>query len=256
MLCLGLDLVGLDNHDALVHRAGFVLGCRKRWLTSGKTRRDPLGLRLFPLGLGFFRVVQRRVVIDQPRQSVGIDRDRAEHGQLGLGRAGQDGLGAFTLRGDQFLTLLMDDVDDRAPSQQILVTRVQTDVGATLARGLIAHLVTDRVPKILGDHQLMRRVPGDRRGHYHRAIRLVEDSRPPDGDLAEDRLEGEGASPLPLDAGAVFAMPPLQDQFLIGLLDKDPEEPALEFETRLMNVGLDLVGEMLVLVRHGQGHSQ
>ena len=51
-------------------------------------------------------------------------------------------------------------------------------------------------------------------------------------------------------------MPLLKDQFLIGLLDEDLEEPALEFETGLMHVGLDLVGEMLVLGRDGQGHPQ
>ena len=49
-------------------------------------------------------------------------------------------------------------------------------------------------------------------------------------------------------------MPLLKDQFAIGLLDEDLEEPALEIETGLMDVGLDLVGEMLVLMRHGQGH--
>jgi hypothetical protein len=51
-------------------------------------------------------------------------------------------------------------------------------------------------------------------------------------------------------------VPLLEDQFPIGLLDEDLEEPPLEFETDLMNVGLDLVGEMLVLMRHGQGHPQ
>ena len=39
---------------------------------------------------------------------------------------------------------------------------------------------------------------------------------------------------------------------LIGLLDEDLEEPALEFEAGLMDVGLDLVGQMLVLMRQGQ----
>jgi hypothetical protein len=93
-------------------------------------------------------------------------------------------------------------------------------------------------------------------GRPRRAIRLVEDARSLNGDLTENRLESEGPRPLPLNASIVFAMPLLQDQFVVGLLDQDLEEPALEFETRLMNVGLDLVGEMLVLVRHGQGHSQ
>ena len=44
------------------------------------------------------------------------------------------------------------------------------------------------------------------------------------GDLAEGRLEGEGACPPPLDAGAAFAVPLLQDQFLVGLLDEDLED--------------------------------
>ena len=41
-----------------------VLGHREHQLTSGKARCYPLGLDLFPLELGFFRVVQRQVVID------------------------------------------------------------------------------------------------------------------------------------------------------------------------------------------------
>ena len=124
------------------------------------------------------------------------------------------------------------------------------------ARGLIAHLITDRVPEILGDGELVGRVPGGRRRYLDRAVVIVADPRPLDGDLAEDRLEGEGACPPPLDAGAAFAVPLLQDQFLIGLLDQDLEEPALDFETGLMDVRLDLVGEMLVLWWHGQGHLQ
>ena len=59
-----------------------------------------------------------------------------------------------------------------------------------------------------------------------------------------------------LDAGTAFAMPLLQDQFLVGLLHEHLEEPALGFQTGLMNVGLDLVGEMLILLRHGQGYPQ
>jgi hypothetical protein len=84
----------------------------------------------------------------------------------------------------------------------------------------------------------------------------VEDARPPDGDRADGRLEGEGSCPPSLDAGIASAAPLFEDQFVIGLLDEDLEEPALEFETGLMDVGLDLVGEMLVLMRHGQGHRQ
>ena len=47
-----------------------------------------------------------------------------------------------------------------------------------------------------------------------------------------------------------------KDQFFVGLFDQDLEELALDFQTGLMDVGLDLVGEMLVLGRHGQGHLQ
>jgi len=39
-------------------------------------------------------------------------------------------------------------------------------------------------------------------------------------------------------------------------LDQDLEEPALDFETGLMDERLDLVGEMLVLLWHGQRHPQ
>ena len=60
---------------------------------------------------------------------------------------------------------------------------VLTDVGAALPRRLIAHLITDRIPEILGDVELVGRVPDARRRHLHRAILLVEDSRPLDGDL-------------------------------------------------------------------------
>jgi hypothetical protein len=84
----------------------------------------------------------------------------------------------------------------------------------------------------------------------------VEDSRPFDGDLAEDGLEGEGPCAASLETGPTFAVPLLEDQIVIGLLDEDPEEPTLEFETGLMDVGLDLVGEMLILGRNGQGHLQ
>jgi hypothetical protein len=66
----------------------------------------------------------------------------------------------------------------------------------------------------------------------------------------------KGSCPPPLDAGTASAVPLLQDQFVIGLLDQDLEESALEFEAGLMDRGLDLVGEMLVLERHGQGHRQ
>ena len=118
----------------------------------------------------------------------------------------------------------------------------------------MAHLVADRVAEIAGDHELVRGVPGPSRGHFDRAILLVEDSRALDGDLAEDRLEGEGSRPLPLDAGIGLAVPLLEDQLLVGLLDEDAEESALDLEAGVMDEGLDLIGEMLVLERHGQGH--
>ena len=76
------------------------------------------------------------------------------------------------------------------------------------------------------------------------------------GDLAEGRLEGEGSCPPTLDAGAPFTVPLLKDQFLVGLLDEDLEEPALDFKTGLVDLRLDLVGKMFVLVGHGQSHPQ
>ena len=59
-----------------------------------------------------------------------------------------------------------------------------------------------------------------------------------------------------LDAGTAVAVPLLQYQLLVCLFDQDLEEPALCFQTGLMNVRLDLVGEILVLRRHGKGHLQ
>ena len=44
--------------------------------------------------------------------------------------------------------------------------------------------------------------------------------------------------------------------FLVGLLDEGSEEPALDLKAGLMDERLDLVGEVLVLGRHGQGHPQ
>jgi hypothetical protein len=84
----------------------------------------------------------------------------------------------------------------------------------------------------------------------------VADPGPSDGDFTEAGLEGEGARPSALDALAAFAVPLLEDQLSVGLLDEDLEEPALEFEPGLMDERLDLVGEMLVLVGHGHGHLQ
>jgi hypothetical protein len=51
-------------------------------------------------------------------------------------------------------------------------------------------------------------------------------------------------------------VPLLQDQFFVGLLDQDLEELSLDDQTGLMDVGLDLVGEMFVLGRDGQSHLQ
>ena len=48
-------------------------------------------------------------------------------------------------------------------------------------------------------------------------------------------------------------MPTLEDQLLVGLLDKDPEELPLDFEPGVRDERLDLVGEMLV--RSGRGKS-
>ena len=53
-----------------------------------------------------------------------------------------------------------------------------------------------------------------------------------------------------------FAAAVLQDQLLVGLLDEGSEEPALDLKAGLMDERLDLVGEVLVLGRHGQGHPQ
>ena len=59
-----------------------------------------------------------------------------------------------------------------------------------------------------------------------------------------------------VDTGAGFAAAVLQDQLLVGLLDEGSEEPALDLKAGLMDERLDLVGEVLVLGRHGQGHPQ
>jgi hypothetical protein len=77
-----------------------------------------------------------------------------------------------------------------------------------------------------------------------------------DGDFAEGGLEGEGARPSALDAIAPLTAPLLEDEFSVGLLDEDLEEPTLELEAGLMDEGLDLFGEVLVLEGHGQGHLQ
>ena len=255
-LGLGFDLIGLNDHEALVDRAGLVLVHRERRLTPGKTRRYPLGKGLFPLGLGFLRVVEWQVVIAEPWHSVEVDYGGPEQGQLGFRRFVQDRAGTLALRDNQLLALPMHDVDDRAPSQQTLVPSGLANVGATRSRGSIAHLITDRVPEILGDGQLVGGVPDRRRWYFDRAVLVVADPRPLNGDFAEDGFEGERSCPPALDASTGFAVPVLENQFLIGLLDQDLKEPALDFETGLMNVRLNLVGEMLVLPWHGQGDLQ
>ena len=150
----------------------------------------------------------------------------------------------------------MHDVDDRAEPQQVLIPGVAADLGTALARGSIAELITDRIPEVPGDVQLVGCLPGPGRGDLDGAVVLVADPRPLDGDLAEGRLEGERPRPPALDTGAGFAAAVLQDQLLVGLLDEGSEEPALDLKAGLMDERLDLVGEVLVLGRHGQGHPQ
>src|SRR3954454_4056952 len=159
----------------------------------------------------------------------------------------QDRAGSLALRDDQLLALLMYGVDDRTPPEQLLVPSVSADVGEALPRGSIAHLITDGIAEILGDVELVGSVPSGRRRDLHRLVEIVADPRPLNGDLAEDRLECEGSCPPPLDAGPAFAVPALQNQFLVGLLHEDFEELALDLETGLMDVRLDVVGEMLIL---------
>ena len=67
------------------------------------------------------------------------------------------------------------------------------------------------------------------------------------------KVNGRAPSRMP---NAAFAVPPLQDQFLVGLLDEGSEELAPDFETGLMDERLDLVGEMLVLSWYGQREFQ
>ena len=72
-----------------------------------------------------------------------------------------------------------------------------------------------------------------------------------DGDLTEDGLEGAGPRLPASEAATAFTVASLKDQLLVGLLDEGSEEPALHFEDGLMGERLDLVGEMLVLLRQG-----
>lgn len=74
-----------------------------------------------------------------------------------------------------------------------------------------------------------------------------------DGDLAEDGLEGIGSRAPALDPVSAFAVTTLEDQLLIGLLDEDAEEFALDFEAGWVDSGLDLAGEMLIPMGNGPG---
>ncbi len=150
----------------------------------------------------------------------------------------------------------MHDLQDRAPPQQVLVSGVPADVGATLARGSVEPLITDRVAEVPGEGQWVRCVPGGRPGDLRRVVALVTDPGAFDGDLAEDGLEGGGPCPSAWDPIAALAVPPLEDQLLVGLLDEGAEEPALDLEASVRDERLDPVGEVLVLVGHGQGHPQ
>ena len=156
--------------------------------------------------------------------------------------------------GDQLFALLMHDLDDRTAAQQILVPGVLADVGVALPRGLVAHLITHRIAEIPGDGELVGCVPRGGRRDLDRAIAVVANPGPLDGDLAEGGLEGVRSCPAALDPVAPLAVPTLEDQLLIRLLHKELEEPALDFEPGVMDERLDLVGEMLVLVGQGQAH--
>lgn len=227
---------------------------RERRLTAGEARRGPPRLRLLPLGLGLLGIVTGWDVAEFFHH--GVARRPTEQGQLGLGRVVQDGAGALALSGDQSITFLMDDLEDRAPPQEIVVSGGSADVDAALPRGLIAHLIADRIAEILSDGELVGRIPGGRGWDLHRVIAVVTDPGPLDGDCAEGGLEGERSCPAALDAVATLAVPALQDQFVVGLLDEGAEEPALDLEAGVMDARLDLVGEMLVLVGQGQAHLQ
>ena len=69
-------------------------------------------------------------------------------------------------------------------------------------------------------------------------------------------MKVKGRVPRSWMPASAFTVPLLKDQFLVGLLDEDLEELALDFKTGLMDLCFDLVGEMFVLVGHGQSHPQ
>jgi hypothetical protein len=84
----------------------------------------------------------------------------------------------------------------------------------------------------------------------------VADAGPSHGDFAEEGLEGIRSCPTALQAVAAFAVPLLEDQFVVGFFDEDLEETALEFDPDAMDRRLEVVGEMLILGRDGQDHLQ
>ena len=173
-----------------------------------------------------------------------------------VGGAVQNRLGPLTLGGDQELALLMHNLQDRAASQQVLVPGILADVGTALAGGVLAHLIADRIAQVRGDRQVVGRVPGPRGRDRHRAIVVVTDAGPWDGHFAEGGREGVRSRTAALDAAPAVTLPPLEDEFLVGLLDEGPEEPALDLQAGLRDERLDLIGEMLILVGPGQSHLQ
>ena len=84
----------------------------------------------------------------------------------------------------------------------------------------------------------------------------MRDPGPFDGDFAEVGFLGEGSGPAALDAATALTVPPLEHQFVVGLLDEGAEEPPLDLEAGAVDARLDPVGKVLVLVGHGQGHPE
>jgi lipopolysaccharide transport system permease protein len=101
----------------------------------------------------------------------------------------------------------MDDIEDRAFPQQVLVPGVPADLIAAGGGGALSELIADCIPEIPSDVELVGRAPSTGRGNLDGAVGVVTDPRPPDGHLAEDRLEGEGARPPEPEAGAGLAVP-------------------------------------------------
>src|SRR5262249_56503152 len=120
-------------------------------------------------------------------------RGGAEPAQLYCGCTLQNRARAGVLCGDQCGAFLMDNVDDGAPPEQILIPCVLADIGAALPRGLIAHLITDGVAEIARDGELVRRAPRRCRRDLCRPVVSVTDPAALDGDRAEEGLERKGA---------------------------------------------------------------